>query len=49
MKYKYRCYNCARETETKEIVVLVTCRECMGAMTLVKAGKDNVKEGELIE
>lgn len=47
MKYKYRCYNCARETETKEIVVLVSCRECMQPMELVQAGKDKIKDGEL--
>ena len=49
MIFLYRCFECDREKATEMPCVLVSCIECMGAMTLIKVNNKDVGEGELIQ
>ena len=49
MIFLYRCFECDREVATEFPCVLVSCLECMGAMTLIKVNTQQIEEGQLIQ
>lgn len=49
MMFTYECRECDRIKATEGPCVLVTCLECRGEMTLIKAGNKKIDDGELIQ